>query len=212
MVGQFRTQFVVVFSAVLGVGLFGCGGEGGTAEESVTDDFASAIEGIREAAEGIASGERVDPVDFRELKELLPEEVAGMHRVSHEGQRSGAAGFTVSTAEARYEAEDGSGRIEISLVDTGGLGGLATMGMAAWLSIEVDRETDRGYERTTTYEGYPAYEEFRSRDGDVGSAELAFVVGERLIVQLDGTDVRMDDVRDAADDLSLRRLEDLSER
>jgi hypothetical protein len=199
---------------MLGIGLFGCGGDEGATEESPADDFASAMEGLREAAEGLASGERVDPVDFRELQELLPEEVAGLRRVSREGQRSGAAGITFSIAEARYEAEaeEEYGSIEISVTDTGGLGGFAAMGMAAWLSVDVDRETDRGYERTTKYEGYPAYEEFQSREGDIGSAELSFVVGERFIVQLDGNDVRMDDVKDAAGDLPLRRLEDLSRR
>jgi hypothetical protein len=197
---------------MLAFGLFGCGGEDGPSEEAPADDFASAIEGFREAAEEMASGERADPIDFRELKELLPEEVAGLRRVSHEGQRAGAAGMTVSMAEARYEAEDGSRSIDITLTDTGGLGGLATMGMAAWLRVDMDRETDSGYERTTKYEGYPAYEEFESWDGDLGSAELSFFVGERFIVQLEGSDVRMDDVKDAAEDLPLRRLEDLSDR
>lgn len=212
MAKQSRTASIAAVCTMLAVGLFGCGGDGGSADESPADNFASAIEGFREAAKEMASGERVDPVDFRELKELLPEEVAGLPRVSQEGQRTGAAGFTISTAEARYEAEDGSGTIEISLTDTGGLGGLATMGMAAWLNVDVDRETDGGYERTTKYEGYPAYEEFQSWDGDIGSAELSFIVGKRFIVQLDGSDVRMDDVKDAAGDLSLGRLEDLSDR
>jgi hypothetical protein len=211
MTKQSRTASIAAVCATLTVGLFGCGGDGGSSE-SPADNFASAIDGIREAAEEMASGERVDPVDFRELKGLLPEEVAGLPRVSHEGERAGAAGFVLSTAEARYEAEEGPGSIKISVTDTGGFGGLATMGMAAWLSLDVDRETDRGYERTTKYEGYPAYEEFESRDGDLGSAELSFIVGERFIVQLDGRNVRMDDVKDAADDLPIGRLEDLSGR
>lgn len=209
MARQSRTVSMAAVCTMLTVGLLGCSGDAGDAE-SPADDFASAIEGIRQAAEEMASGERVDPVDFRELKELLPEEVAGLHRVRHEGERSGAAGFTLSMAEARYEAEDGSGRIKITIKDTGGLGALATMGMAAWLSVDVDRETERGYERTTRYEGFPAYEEFESRDGDRGSAELAFIVGERFIVQLEGRDVRMEDMKDAAGDLPVRRLEDLS--
>ena len=210
MAKQPRTASMAAVCTMLSVGFFGWGGDGGSSDESPADDFASAIDGFREAAEKMASGERVDPVDFRELKELLPEEGAGLRRVSHEGQRTGAAGFTVSMAEARYEADDGSGTIKISVTDTGGFGGIATMGMAAWLNVDMDRETDRGYERTTKYEGYPAYEEFQSWDGDLGSAELSFFVGERFIVQLDGSDVRMDDVKDAAGDLN--RLEDLSER
>ncbi len=98
------------------------------------------------------------------------------------------------------------------LIDTGGLGGLATMGMAHWLTIEVDREDDSGYERTRKYDGYPAYETFVVKSGEIGSANLSIVVERRFIVQLHGADVRMEDVMSAADELDLDRLADLSKR
>jgi hypothetical protein len=168
---------------------------------------------MSDAVEHRTGGETVEPVDFRELKDLLPEAVVGWQRVSHEGERSGAAGFTVSTASALYQPEDRRfTTINIELIDTGGLGGLATVGMATWLSMEVDRETDSGYERTREYNGYPAYETFMAKDGEIGSAQLNIVVERRFVVQLNGADVRMEDVMSAADELDLERLADLSKQ
>jgi len=198
--------------AVLAMGLSGCGGDGSD-DAGIDDmsDFARAAQELSDAAERMTGDERVDPVDFRELKDLLPEEVIGWQRIEHEGQRAGAAGFTVSTASALYQAEEeGYATIDIEITDTGGLGGLAGMGMAAWLSMEVDRETDNGYERTTEYEGHPAFQTFQARDGEIGSAELNLVVEERFIVQLRGSDVSMEDVMSAAEELDLDGLADLA--
>ena len=203
------------FCALFALGLFGCGGGDGSADGGADEvaDVTRAAKEMQDAVAGRTGDEPVEPVDFRELKDLLPEEVVGWKRVSHEGQRSGAAGFTVSTASALYQPEDRRyTTINIELIDTGGLGSLATMGMAHWLSIEVDREDDSGYERTREYDGYPAYETFVAKDGEIGSANLSIVVERRFIVQLHGADIRMEDVISAADELDLDRLADLSKR
>jgi hypothetical protein len=206
------------FCALFALGLFGCGGGDGSADGGTDEvaDVTRAAKEMQDAVAGRTGAEPVEPVDFRELKDLLPEEVVGWKRVSHEGQRSGAAGFTVSTASALYQPEDRRyTTINIELIDTGGLGslgGLATVGMATWLSMEVDRETDSGYERTREYNGYPAYETFMAKDGEIGSAQLNIVVERRFVVQLNGADVRMEDVMSAADELDLERLADLSKQ
>ncbi|MFV1986157.1 MAG: hypothetical protein ACC682_02690 [Gemmatimonadota bacterium] len=213
MTDHIRTASVkAIVCAVLAIGLGGCGGDGSD-DIGIGDiaDFARAAREMSDAAEEMTGDERVDPVDFRELKDLLPDEVIGWQRIEHEGERAGAAGFIVSTASALYQADEGRvTTISIEISDTGGLGGFAGMGMAAWLSIEVDRETDGGYERTTEYKGRPAYQTFQARDGEIGSAQLNFVVERRFIVQLSGADVRMEDVMSAADELDLDRLADLA--
>ena len=192
--------------ALFAVGLSGCGGgDGAVRGADEENDFVRAVEEM-------TGGESVEPVDFRALKELLPETVAGWQRIEHEGQRSAAAGFTVSNASALYQPESGGyTTINIEITDTGGLGGVAGMGMAAWLSMDVDRETDDGYERTTEYDGHPAYESFQARDGEIGSAQLNIVVEKRFIVQLSGADVSMEAVKNAAAQLDLDRLADLAD-
>ena len=52
----------------------------------------------------------VEPVDFRDLKAMLPESIGSMKRTAAEGEKSGAMGIVVSHAEGRYE-NDGNSQI-----------------------------------------------------------------------------------------------------
>src|SRR5262245_12359640 len=49
-----------------------------------------------------AAGARVEPVNFRELKALLPEELPGFKRTDAKGEKAGAMGMVVSQASADY--------------------------------------------------------------------------------------------------------------
>ena len=101
-------------------------------------------------------------MDFRALKELLPESIAGMRRVSSEGSRTNVMGVASSKAEAVYEDGKG-GRIAYEITDAGTLTGVAAMAFA-WVNIEIDKEGDSGYERTTTVAGRKAYERYSTGD------------------------------------------------
>ncbi|MSO21892.1 MAG: hypothetical protein EXQ58_01280 [Acidobacteria bacterium] len=52
---------------------------------------------------GAATGKKVTPVDFRELKALLPEALPGMRRTQAEGEKAAAMGLNISKAEGEYE-------------------------------------------------------------------------------------------------------------
>ena len=154
---------------------------------------------------GGEDGPRVETVDFRMLRDLLPEDLEEFDRTDISGERTGMGGFKISNAEAEYRDEDDSARrLTVQITDAGGMGRMALLG-AAWMQFEVDKESSEGYERTTEYEGYPAYETYRS--GDRPRAELQFVVGERFFVSVEGQNVEMDDLKDAVDDLDLGDLE-----
>lgn len=147
---------------------------------------------------------RVEPVDFRVLRDLLPDEAAGLARADVGGEKTGMAGFTISRAEADYRGEDDPNRrIELQITDAGGIGQMAMLG-AAWMHVEVDRESNSGYERTTEFEGYPAYEKVQS--GDRPRSELQVVVEDRFFVSAEGQGVEMDEVKDALREMDLRAL------
>lgn len=40
----------------------------------------------------------------------------------------------------------------------------ALIGVAAWSMIDRDKETENGYEKTTTYKGNKAYEKYNSKN------------------------------------------------
>lgn len=173
----------------------------------------------REAAEGLTGGLRQleetakqlqsgdgqvkEPVNFRELKDLLPSSVAGMDQSNAEGQTTGAMGMNVSQAGADYENENK--RIHLTIIDAGGMSG-ALMGMAAWSMTTVDRETSDGYERTGTLSGHKSFESYTnsSQNGQVN-----VLVASRFIVTAEGSGVSMNELKQAVEKVNLNKLEKL---
>jgi hypothetical protein len=150
-----------------------------------------------------------EAVDFRELKALLPEQAAALARTSHEGQTQKMGEITVSSAEATYEEEDGQGRMTITITDVPAGGGIAMMG-ASWMMMEMERESDTGYERTVEYQGMPAYEKFQ-RNGDRSSAEKQVAVDRRYLIKVEGRNVEMEAVEALLDQINLSTLQRLGQ-
>ena len=145
-------------------------------------------------------------VDFRELKALLPQTIGALQRTSAEGEKSSAMGFGVSKATAKYKG-DGDARMRVELIDTAGVGGMAiaAFGLAG---LEVDKETEHGYERTSTVGGRKLFEKYnrQSRRG-----EIKALIGNRFVVEIDGDDVPMETIKEAlTSKLDLARLEALA--
>jgi hypothetical protein len=168
------------------------------------DDIAGSIAGALDQAFG-GEGRAAETVDFRTLRDLLPDELDGMERTDASGEKTGIAGFSVSQAEGKYRSEDGERRISLQIVDGGGLGSMAML--ASWRMVEFDRETADGYERTTDFEGYPAME--KARTGDRPRSELQFVAADRFFVSANGENVEMGELKDALKEIDFDELEDL---
>ena len=49
---------------------------------------------------------KVQPVDYKKLKELLPEEAAGVKRSTHEGENQTMGEWSISNARAEYSKPD----------------------------------------------------------------------------------------------------------
>lgn len=141
-------------------------------------------------------------VDFRELKALLPAALDGMKRTNASGEKSGAMGMTVAFAEGTYESDAG-GRIEVKISDNGGMGGLMAFAQAGWAAAEVDRETDTGFERTTTYGEHKAHEEY---DNEAKSGKVEILVASRFMVEVNGSDVAFEAIKGAVDKIDLAKL------
>ncbi len=100
--------------------------------------------------------------------------------------------------------------MEISISELGTLTGIAKIGFTAWLQTEVDRESDRGFERTRKFRSggkeYPSFEKFEGT-GDEGNCEIQIWVAERFIVSIQGRNVEMDQCEEARDEISFRQLD-----
>lgn len=147
----------------------------------------------REAAKAMETlgqtlgNDTVQPVDFRKLRDLLPDAVAQMQRVHVTGEQSGALGIRVSEAEAEY---DGVGQhLSAKVVDLGTLRNAAMMGLS-WLDADIEREDERGYERTTRYQDYPAFEKYEQQNA-THRFERVVVVAQRFVVTAEATGERL---------------------
>ena len=172
--------------------------------EALAAAGAAGAPGAAAAAGALTAGKATDAVDFRVLKELLPEEINGMPRTSSDGEKNSAMGFTMSRAEARYETQGTNASIRIEISDAGAMTGMAAMAAFAWASMDVDKESETGYEKTTTIKGYRGYEKF---DRQTNFAELSILVGGRFMVELEGNEIGVDGLKAALDKIDLGKLE-----
>lgn len=171
--------------------------------QSIAEAMAQAGQAMQEAQNALGgAAAATEAVDFRRLKDLLPEELVDLERTSSEGQRNKVMGIQTSEAEGTYEG--GDARIVLKYLDMGTMRSLAMFGFA-WAMTEMDRESDTGFERTVEYEGFPAYEKCE-RSGERMRCSYQIIIGERFIASLDGTNVTRAMMEAAREDVPVRRL------
>ncbi len=173
-------------------------------------DAMAAASGMIGAMMGGDGKGAVEPVDFRELKTLLPDSINGLKRGEESGERSATAGIKVSHAQARYGSggsNEGAGRrLRVKITDTGSMSGLAGMAAAAWTMVDIDRETPNGYEKTSTVSGHRMHEKWNDKDK---RGEVDMIVGGRFIVEIRGTGIEMKDLKQAINAIDLKKLDAL---
>ncbi len=193
---------LLLFIAIL---CFACGSD----KKEVTSaappaNMEEAMQQAEKAVKDAQLQQAVEPVNFRTLQELLPEKTAGFERTKLGGETSGALGIKFSRAEGKYKNADGK-NLQLDILDTGGLG-MGTMSMAAWAMVDVDKEDDKGYERTGTLNGYKSYEKFRKQGSD---CELGVLVEKRFVVTANCRGCEMETMRSVIQSLDLSKLKNL---
>lgn len=165
-------------------------------------DLGKALGAIGQIATG---GSNIKPVDFRALKELLPDSLPGMKREGASGETNTAMGISASKATAEYNGDDGK-HMTVEITDMGSLSGLA--GLAAKFDPNLDKETDTGYERTKNVDGQLMHEEYNNSDH---SGEVDFIAGNRFAVAVHGNNVSMDEMTDVLKQVDFEKLGTLAE-
>jgi len=160
----------------------------------------AAVEGLGTLLGG---GTRVEPVDIAQLRPFVPETFAGLARRSSEAERT-SFGLTVSRAEGQY-GDGGEQDVTLEIIDTGGLGGL--MGLAGWMNVQSERESDDGYERTRKEDGRMIHE----KSSKSGGNEFSVVVADRFLVNTRGRGVDVNTLRSGVAALNLGALEAMTD-
>jgi len=192
-----RSPLAPAFALAL---LAACGGESAeSAAESASDAMQQAADAMQRAADDMAgsSGDAPEPMTAEEMQDALPEELAGLPRMSTERQSVGAAGFGMAQAQATYEGEGRSLEVEM-MSGTGILAGPAM----AFSMVDFDRTTETGWERTIEHDGMKGMQEYEER-GDTPRATMMVLVHDRLLVRLEAEGMSMEQVEDAFDELDV---------
>lgn len=151
-------------------------------------------------------GRKVEPVDFQQLKAMLPETVAGLARNSASGEKTAMGPLSISHAEGSY-GDGGGRRIRLKLTDMGGAG-LAMSGLAAWSMVEMDKETPEGRERTGKLDGRPFHERYNPRSQ---SGEFDLVVAQRFLIEAEGDQVDLNTLKSSVSGMNLAQLESMKD-
>lgn len=171
--------------------------------ENNINDAINQLEDLAKNLQKDGDGNVKKPVNFRKLKNLLPENANGFEKTNAKGESTGAMGFNISQVEAKYEK--GDKKVELNIVDAGGIG-TAIMGMASWSVIQIDKESDTGFERTTTYKGRKAFEKCNNK-----RCEFALIIANRFIVTSKGRNVDIEDLHDLVEEVGLDDLESMKD-
>lgn len=158
---------------------------------------ASAALGAMAGAAG--AGQRA-PIGAQQLKSMLPESIAGLPRGQWEASDTTAMGIKGSSAKADYG--QGERRIELEILDVGGLSGL--MSIAGWMGVTGERETSSERERTYK-DGARLVHEREQKSGR--RAEYKLVLGNGVVVQLEGDGVDLATLKRVVEGMDLKSLE-----
>jgi hypothetical protein len=82
--------------------------------------------------------------------------------------------------------------------------GLTAIAAYGWAMADIDRETNTGYEKTPTYSGNKAHEKY-DNSGQHGETEV--LVGNRFVVELNGSQISMDQLKAALGKIDLGKLD-----
>src|SRR5204863_8944764 len=122
---------------------------------------ANATAAMNAVGQIVAGGKDVQPIDFHELKAMLPASLPGMQRTEASGQSGEAMGMKGSSATARY-SDGANASLDVEISDLGSLSGLAAL--AGKFDPTMEKETGTGYERTTKVNGQLVHERYDRRD------------------------------------------------
>ncbi|WP_121352463.1 hypothetical protein [Flavisolibacter nicotianae] len=162
---------------------------------TTTVDMQKMAEASDKSQEKIEELKKLTPLRLDQLKALLPEELAGMKRSSY--NTSSTMGYAM--AEGTYRKDD-STELKVVVYDCAGEAGSALYTMTYWGAMNFQQESDKEYTKTIDFKGVKAIENYK-KEGNESS--LTYVSNDRLLVVLNGTNLKPDEVKEAANHLSL---------
>jgi hypothetical protein len=169
-----------------------------------TQDAVGAAGGLLSALGGALGGKnRVDPVDFKTLKNILPASLPGLQRTNATGETNQGLGMKSSNATGTYKGGSGE-NVEIKIADISAVSGL--MDMAESLPQTTESDGTAGFEKEVTLGGRSVHEKF---DNASHHGELQTIVAKRFEVDVTGDNVDMAKLENYLASVDLNKLESM---
>lgn len=165
-------------------------------KSTATVDLSSAEKNAKDMQSKADELKKLAPLSVDQLKALLPEELAGIKRSTFNA--STAMGFAVG--EAEYRTEDNKS-IKLSLFDCAGEAGASYYSASYWMKMNMQSESDNGYTKTVDLMNGKAVETY---DKSSNRYTLVYLGNDRVLVTLEGENISLDNIRDAAKSLNMK--------
>jgi len=146
---------------------------------------------------------KIEAVDFRALKELLPD-FKGWEKRNPRGQKTAFGQFGISNAEADYAL--GDAEVSLKITDTAGYS-MMIAPFSIFIQSGYEEEDEEHYKKSTTVKGFPAIEEFYPSQK---RGSLTVIVKNRFIVSAEGNNIeKVNTLHDFLNSVDLKKLESL---
>ncbi len=146
---------------------------------------------------------KIEAIDFRILKELLPD-IKGWEKRNPRGEKTAFGQFGISNAEAEYAL--GEAEITIKITDTAGYS-MMIAPISMFIQSGYEEEDEEHYKKTTTVKGFSAIEEFYPSQK---RGSLTVIVKNRFIVEAEGKNIeKANTLHDFVNTVDLKKLESL---
>jgi hypothetical protein len=140
--------------------------------------------------------QKLPPLSLDQLKAMIPEELMGGKKSSYNATSAMGAGVV----NAEYKIND-STDIKLMVYDCAGPGGAGIYSMQYLGMFNMESENEHEYTRTIDFNGGKAIEKCQK---DRNDCSLTYFTGTRFLVELEGDNVGIDGLKQAANSLTIK--------
>lgn len=178
--------------------------DGNTSFRQVASGLQTLGDRVAEMGEAIERDAGVEPVSWRGLLEVVPDELDGSMRLATDGdEATDRSGAGLSVAHAKYAVD--ADTVFVAVADLGALRSGVALALR-WAAPAISQARVEGDVEELRIEGYPA---IRVRDDDGDGLLMALVAGGRFVVAAGSeSGVGENLVREALEGVDYRRLDD----
>ncbi len=149
-----------------------------------------------EMTEKMEALKTMKPLTIEEMRALLPETFDGVKQTNYNA--SATMGYTIVAVD--YE-KDSKNELKVQLYDCAGEMGASFYASAFWTTMNFQQENDEGYTKTVDFMNGKAIEAYKK---DRNESTLTYVVGDRLMVILEGKNMNPEELKAAAQKLNIK--------